>query len=74
MTGEIVEGHAYQLDLDGKTPETILGISKKYISILREIDGGTDELRLLKQCESDNILPQGEDIRGFCERFGGMMN
>ena len=71
LTGEIVEGHAYQLDLNGKTPETILGISKKYISILREIDGGTDELRLLKQCESDNILPQGEDIRGFCERFGG---
>ena len=71
LTGEIVEGNAYHLDLDGKTPEAILGISKKYISILREIDGGTDELRLLKQCESDNILPQGEDIRGFCERFGG---
>lgn len=70
LTGEIVEGYAYQLDLDGKTPEAILGISKKYISILREIDGGTAELRLLKQCESDNIVPQGEDIRDFCSRFG----
>lgn len=71
LTGEIVEGHAYQINLDGKTPEAILGISSKYISILRTIDGGTAELSLLKQCESDSILPQGEDIRGFCERFGG---
>ncbi len=71
LTSEIVEGDAYQIDLDGKTPEGILGISKKYISILREIDGGTAELMLLKQCESNNILPRGEEIRGFCERFGG---
>lgn len=71
LMGEILERHSYQVKLDGKTPEGILGISKKYISILREIDGGDAELKLLKQCESDNILPKGEELRKFCERFGG---
>ncbi len=71
LAGAIVEGHAYELNTDGKTPVEILGIPKNYISILREIDGTTSELRLLKQCKSDKILPYAKDIHEFYQKFGG---
>lgn len=70
LVGEIIKERAYDINMEGKTPEDILDIPKKYISILREIDGGVDELSLLKQCASDNILPRADDIIGFCKRFG----
>ncbi len=71
LAGAIVEGHAYELNTDGKTPVEILGIPKNYISILREIDGTTSELRLLKQCKSDKILPYAKDLHEFYQKFGG---
>lgn len=71
LAGAIVEGNDYELKTNGKTPEEILGIPKNYISILREIDGTTGELRLLKQCESDKIFPSAKDIHEFYQRFGG---
>lgn len=71
LAGEIVERHSYGIDTNGKTPVEILGIPKNYISILREIDGTTSELRLLKQCESDKILPSAKDIHEFYQKFGG---
>lgn len=71
LAGEIVEGYAYGLNTDGKTPEEILRIPKNYISILKEIDGTTNEIRLLKQCESDKIFPSAKDIHEFYQKFGG---
>lgn len=71
LTGEVVEGHTYNINLDGKTPEDIFGIPGKYISILRKIDGTYGELGLLRQCAADKIFPQAEDVHGFYERFGG---
>lgn len=71
LTDAIVEGRTYELNTDGKTPIEILGISKNYISILREIDGTTGELRLLKQCESDKIFPSAKDIHEFYQKFNG---
>ena len=71
LVGAIVEGTAYGLNTDGKTPVEILGIPKNYISILREIDGTSSELRLLKQCKSDKILPHAKDIHEFYQKFGG---
>lgn len=71
LAGAIVKGNAYELNIDGKTPVEILGIPKNYISILREIDGTTSELRLLKQCEADKILPSAKDIHEFYQKFGG---
>lgn len=71
LAGSIVEGRAYGLNTDGKTPVKILGIPKNYISILREIDGTTDELRILKQCVSDKVYPLAKDIHEFYQKFGG---
>lgn len=71
LTGEVIERCTYNINLDGKTPEDIFKIPGKYISILRKINGTYGELGLLKQCASDKIFPQAEDIHGFYERFGG---
>lgn len=71
LTDEIVNGHDQELNMDGKTPEEILKIPKNYISILREIDGDSNDLRLLRQCESDEIFPLAKDIQEFHLRFGG---
>lgn len=71
LTNDIVRGNAYGITTDGKTPAEILKISNKYISILREINGTTGELRLLQQCEADTVLPQATDIHEFYKLFGG---
>lgn len=71
LTGVIVEERAYEINTDGKTPVDILGIPKNYIPILKEIDGGIGELKLIKQCVSDNIFPSANDIHEFYQKFGG---
>lgn len=71
LTDAIVEGHAHEINRDGKTPVDILKISKPYITILREINGTIGELRLLQQCEADKVLPQAATIHEYYERFGG---
>ncbi len=67
----IVEGVAYGLDMDAKSPMDILKISKAYIHILRKINGTVGELKLLRQCEADMVFPQADIVQGFYERFGG---
>lgn len=71
LAGAILNGYEYRINIAGKTPVEMLGIPKNYISILREINGTIDELQLLKQCESDKILPAAKDIHEFYQKFGG---
>ncbi len=71
LAGEIVEGYDHRLNTDGRTPVEMLGIPKNYISILREIDGTTGELQLLKQCKADKIFPSAQDIHEFYQKFRG---
>lgn len=71
IAGAIVDGHSYQLDLSGKTPMDILKLPKKYIPILREINGTVDELLILRQCAADNVFPPARDIEDYYRRFGG---
>lgn len=67
----VADGNDYILHDSEKTPDKLLGISKVYIKILREVDGGEGVLRLLRQCEADKVLPTAPVIQQYHERFGG---
>lgn len=71
LAKDVVRGYVYELHDSEKTPEKLLGISKKYIKILRDIDGDESVLLLLRQCEADKVLPTAPVIQQYHERFGG---
>lgn len=71
MVNEVVGRYCYSINERGKTPTDILGIPKSYIKILIELNGADGELRLLKQCAADNVLPKADEIGRYYNRFGG---
>lgn len=48
----------------------ILDLQKPYINILRELNGPIGIYTLLKQCETDNIMPSKEEIQEFYTNLG----
>lgn len=71
LTGQIVESYSRIVNESGRTPVEILEIPKNYIAILRQLNGGSGELKLLKQCYADRILCTAQEIKEFYARFGG---
>ena len=71
LVEDVVGSYCYSIDEKGKTPIDILGIPKPYMRILAELNGANGELRLLKQCAADNVLPKSDEIRRYYKRFGG---
>lgn len=71
LVDDVVGRRCYAINDSGKTPVEILGMPPKYIRILVRLNGADGELRLLKQCASDNVLPKIDEIRQYYKRFGG---
>ena len=58
------------IDTDGQTIEEIFGLKKPYMRTLREMNGGYDVLRLLRQMQHDGVQPKAEELRMFIDTFG----
>lgn len=59
------------INADGKSMPEILGLSKENYRILVVLNGGSEELRLLKGMQSKGIQAKPEEIARFIEVFGG---
>lgn len=58
------------VNVDGTTITEIFGLTKPYMKILREMNGGTDVLTILQQMQADNVIPKSEELTRFVEVFG----
>ncbi|MGO5158716.1 MULTISPECIES: PcfJ domain-containing protein [unclassified Bilifractor] len=54
-----------------KTPEELFELPKAYINMLKQLNGDTGALRVLRQCFADKTMPDLESIGKYCSCFPG---